>query len=275
MGCIYITGFISYSSGVNKSLVLLKYNSSGHLVWNNTLGSSYSQGNDIYVTENGDIYVTGFKRNGNNDDISLMKYNSSGDLVMERLWGGPEDEYGYSITLDDTGNMLITGNKKITLNDYDLCILKYNPHGSLEWEKQWGVMNMKIDNFSNIYITGSTRSFRKNTNNADILMVKFDKNGNFLGFKTWDSRSSNDYGLALVIDDLGYAYLTGRISSPAIGNVVDIFLLKYDLNKFPIVSTVIQTLNIVSFCIGIGTFSVIYIIMNRRIIKIPIEKKNK
>jgi len=57
---------------------------------------------------------------------------------MERLWGGPEDEYGYSITLDDTGNMLITGNKKITLNDYDLCILKYKTHGSLEWEKQWG-----------------------------------------------------------------------------------------------------------------------------------------
>ncbi len=146
---------------------------------------------------------------------------------------------------------------------------------ALNGKNNGGVMNMKIDNFSNIYITGSTRSFRKNTNNADILMVKFDKNSNFLGFKTWDSRSSNDYGLALVIDDLGYAYLTGRISSPAIGNVVDIFLLKYDLNKFPIVSTVIQTLNIVSFCIGIGTFSVIYIIMNRRIIKIPIEKKNK
>ena len=185
LGNIYITG------KNDDVLILLKYNASGHLEWNKSL-EVHSEGNDIVVDEIGNIYITGYKQNGLNQlDLCILKYNSSGNLEWEDMWGGPEYDCGSGIALGGVGNIYITGYGVVGLGDLDLYILKYNSSGNLEWVTKWGGdeidfgYDIKLDNFGNIYITGATGSFKKHSNIPDILLAKFDKNGNNLGFKTW------------------------------------------------------------------------------------------
>ena len=272
IGNVYITGYFCNYGGDNSRMALFKYNTSGHLEWNKTIGIVQSEGKDIVVDEIGNIYITGYKENNTNrDDLCILKYNSSGNLEWEELWGGPENDCGNGITLDKNGNIYITGYKRISLNNDDLCILKYNSSGNFEWDQVWGGSrddrgnDIKTDNLGNIYITGSTESFKEYSYIDDILLAKFDKNGKNLGFKTWGISSGTDYGYGLIIDDLGYAYITGTmIVHYPIDNFVDIFLLKYDLDKIPIIfNPAIPGYNIYFLIIGIGIVFVITTLIKR------------
>ena len=272
IGNIYITGHFCNYGGDNSRMALFKYNTSGHLEWNKTIGVVQSEGKDIVVDEIGNIYITGYKETTTNkEDLCILKYNSSGNLEWEGMWGGPESDCGNGITLDNFGNIYITGYKKISLGDLDLCLLKYNSSGNLEWAITWGGdesesgNDIKLDNLGNIYITGFTGSFKEHSNFNDILLAKFDKKGNILGFKTWGAWSGTDYGYGLIIDDLGYAYITGAmIIHYPFDNFVDIFLLKYDLDKIPIIfNPAIPGYNIYFLIIGIGIVFVITSLIKR------------
>jgi hypothetical protein len=240
VGNIYITGYRTDYEAYNNIMILLKYNTSGDLIWNTTLGIIHSEGKDLIVDGLGDIYVTGYEQNDEgNLDVCLLKYNSFGSLEWERTWGGTEDDHGEGITLDKFGNVYVTGYKQISLNNHDLCLLKYDSFGNLTWAKTWGGdendygTDIKIDNSGEIYITGATGSFKENSNFVDILLAEFDNQGNCVGYKIWGAWSGTDYGFGLLLDDQGYAYITGTMISPDFNNFVDIFLLKYDVSKIP------------------------------------------
>ncbi len=272
-GNIYITGYFFNTGEDDYLLVLLKYDSFGDLVWSKTLDIP-SSGEDIVVDDNGNIYITGYIENGlNKIDLCLLIYDSSGNLEGEHLWGGPEDDCGNGIVLDDSGMIYITGYKQNSLNDFDLCLLSYDNTSTLHWAKTWGGdekdfgIDIKIDDLGYIYITGATGSFKPTSNFVDVLLAKFDKNGNNLGFKTWGAHSGTDYGFGLVLDDWGYAYITGTGTYPLapFDNFWDLIVIKYDLDKIPIKTNIaaISGYNISLSLIAIGIISVVLLLIKR------------
>jgi uncharacterized delta-60 repeat protein len=143
-GKIYVTGY-SWN-GSNDDMVIWRYNSNGILdttfngtgfvVHNNAAGGNGSDvGNSIYVDSNGKIYVTGYSWNGSNDDMVIWRYNSNGILdttfngtgfvVHNNAAGGNSYDAGYSMYVDSTGKIYVTGFSENSSGNHDMVIWKY------------------------------------------------------------------------------------------------------------------------------------------------------
>ncbi|MFN4233291.1 MAG: SBBP repeat-containing protein [Bacteroidia bacterium] len=188
--------------GENYSIELLsKYNENypliiDPLIWSTFLGGDgFETINDLYVSNTGDIYVTGYTLSYNfpttigtydnsyedYHDAFISKLSSSGNtLLYSTFLGGNKNDYGIGITVDGTGKIYVSGdtessNFPVSANAYDqtlngnlttdVFVTKFNSSGNLiEFSTYIGgafddhVAGIKIDNNSNIYIAGSTIS---------------------------------------------------------------------------------------------------------------------
>ena len=111
-GNIYFTG-TSYDlndSSDPGEIILAKYNTSTYqLDWKKTIGSGRTESSSIAIDSNNNIYVTGFTTSLSNDSILVIKTNTSGTIQWQRTFTGSLNNYGNSISVDDT-NLYITGN---------------------------------------------------------------------------------------------------------------------------------------------------------------------
>ncbi|MFX1366712.1 MAG: SBBP repeat-containing protein, partial [Promethearchaeota archaeon] len=108
-------------------------------------------------------------------------------------------------------------------------LLKYNSSGDLEWYTTWGGIwegkgsGIAIDTLGNVFITGYTDSYGAGD---DVLVLKYDSDGNLLWYKTWGG-SEDDTGEGIVVDSSGSVFIIGTTYSYGVGSH-DVFLLKYD-----------------------------------------------
>jgi uncharacterized delta-60 repeat protein len=149
-GNIYVTGS-SMNRNSNYDMVIWKYNSIGTLdssfgnngivVHDNAAGGDYEDaGGSIYVDNNGKIYVTGSSTNSNgNKDMVIWRYNRDGSLdtsfnssgstpgivVHHSEAGGISSDGGYSMYVDSTGKIYVTGYSYNYLRNADMVIWKY------------------------------------------------------------------------------------------------------------------------------------------------------
>ncbi|MFX1279399.1 MAG: hypothetical protein ACFFA3_08280 [Promethearchaeota archaeon] len=110
---IYITGYNldchDYCKWVEGRAYLLKVNSSGHLLWNKTLGDNSYWRMGMDSLEN--IYLTGYDEiyPGEREDMCLAKFNSSENIEWNIFWGGKGSERAYNIDLDSNDNIYLGG----------------------------------------------------------------------------------------------------------------------------------------------------------------------
>lgn len=241
LGNSYVTGYTK-NSALDADYATIKYNSSGILQWAKTyngLGTSvsYDEARAITVDNNGNVYVTGTSRgNGTGVDIATIKYNSSGVQQWVQRYNGPpgdKDDGGYSIAVDDLGNVFVTGDSRGNGTGQDYITIKYNTNGIQQWESRYNgtgnsddyAKSLVIDNLGNVYITGVSGG---SGTNSDFATVKY----NSSGVQQWASRynyTSNvvDDANSIAVDISGNVYVTGWSSS---GSNYDYFTIKYNSN---------------------------------------------
>ncbi len=91
---IYVTGYERMDS-LQASLIVLKFNSSGNVVWkqhfnygtDENLPVAWYEGTNITYS-NGSIYATGYIENGLNRDILLLQYTTQGELRLNEIYDG-------------------------------------------------------------------------------------------------------------------------------------------------------------------------------------------
>jgi hypothetical protein len=105
-----------------------------------------------------------------------------------------------------------------------------------EWVRQFNsssnnndhVNDMKIDEFGNIYLCGYVLY---SVNSTDVLVIKYDRNGNLLWSRTWNGTGTSlsaDGASKIQFDDSGYVYVLGNtFANPTYG---DFLLMKYTPN---------------------------------------------
>ena len=129
-GDIYICGNSkSYSQGLSD-ITLFKYNSSGHLQFNESWpGSAQDYGYSIVVDSKNNSYITGYTQSygGSDKDVCIIKFNSSGNFQWYKLWTQGFEDGGYDIALDQFNNKVITGATQTPGGDFDLFLAKFSP----------------------------------------------------------------------------------------------------------------------------------------------------
>ena len=282
LGNVYITGYfedtIDFDPGAGvfnlmttaANTFILKLNAAGQFVWAKSFyGTAFDAGQALVLDKDANIYVTGafmgttdfdpnagvqtFTASGISGlaDVFVVKLNTNGSLIWARQLGGPDDDRGYGIALDNSGNVLLTGEFASTVDfdpgsgtqnltavsRADVFILKLDGSGNLVWAKSVGgtwadVPNsLALDKSNNIFIGGDfgISSFVTNatcdfdpgpgvfnltTNSStDMFLLKLKPNGDFDWAKKLVGTPNNDDKMyEVTVDDSGYLYATGFFS---------------------------------------------------------------
>lgn len=208
-------------------------------------GSSGDIANSIAVDAAGNSYITGWFQgtatfgsttltSGGDYDYYIAKYNASGNLVWAKSGGSTGNDIGYSVVVDNSNNVYVTGtfSSSLTLGTTTLTasattgnifIAKYDSSGAVLWtQKGTGAdeaqgQGIAVDASGNCYITGYFKgSLSIGTNvltggsgsaTSAIFVIKLDVSGNI----TWTKQNAlgqcNAYDIAC--DNVGNAYVTG------------------------------------------------------------------
>ncbi|MBP0019036.1 MAG: SBBP repeat-containing protein [Cyanobacteria bacterium SBLK] len=200
------------------------------------------RGNDIAIDNEGNLYVTGTAFNWiiddpntfTRDDIWIAKYDRNGNLLWQEEWGTSQTDSAEGITVDDGGNVYLTGSTTGDLNGTnagsdDAWLAKYDTHGHRLWTKQLGSngndrsVDVAIDEAGNVYIAGDTDGdFSSTIGERDPLLAKYNTNGDLLWRATW-WRSAAETLTGITVDNVGNIYMTGHAEG-------EVWLAKY--NKY-------------------------------------------
>ena len=222
-----------YAAGVKilsdvLSAFLLKYDDNGDLIWYTTWeGEGMAAAADVAVFDDY-IYVTGGMGSPENPDAFLSKFDTNGDLIWYKTWGGNDYEVAWGMEIHN-GYIYLNGDTdSFGAGGRDIFLLKYDTDGNLIWNKTWGGVETEESgrlaaSNNRIYVTGTTSSYGYGVP-GDMILLKYDTNGNLIWNKTWGGEDI-ERGTEVDISQ-GYIYITGYTYSSG----YDVFLLKYDMN---------------------------------------------
>ena len=270
-GNVYVTGG-TYSEdfptknplrptyGGEHDVFVTKIDPSGSiLVYSTYLGGSKDdRAAGIAIDSSGNAYVTGGTTGWSGDfpikdalqpssgggewDAFLVKVNPTGsDLVYSTYLGGSGFDWGYSVTVDCSGNVYVigqTGSEDFPTKDalqsvlgggWDAFVTKVDPSGSgLIYSTYLGGSDVDkgngiaVDSSGNAYVTGNTTSADFPTKDAlqpvlggdsDAFVTKVVPSGSALIYSTYLGGSKGDQSSAIAVDSSGNVYITGRTES--------------------------------------------------------------
>jgi hypothetical protein len=286
---VYITGHTD-SPSINfggqdlpayggDDIYLAKFDSNGVHRWSKRFGGSdYDWVHSVVVDSSDNVYLAGdFKSQsisfgGNplnnvdqtlsSGDLFVAKFDSNGNHLWSKRFGGDDHDIIYSLAVDRSNNIYITGSFKSTSITFgqttitnasskneDIFLVKLDSNGNVVWAKGFGgslndvARYVSVDSSGSVYITGyffsSTINFGggtlTNSGGDDIFLVRFDSNGNHLWSKRFGG-SNYDESYCISVDNTGNLYIIGGFSSSDINfggcpssnaGGSDIFIIKH------------------------------------------------
>ncbi|MBL4735874.1 MAG: T9SS type A sorting domain-containing protein [Flavobacteriales bacterium] len=202
-GNVYVTGAyqdsvdfdpsgasFNLTSNGNGDIFIQKLGPNGNLIWAKSMGATdYDGARSIKTDATGNIYVTGYyagtvdfdpsgatfnlTANGN-ADIFIQKLDANGNFIWANSIGGISSNNSESITIDNSGNVYVTGDYEGTVD--------FDPSGAT------------------FFLTAN--------GSDDVFIEKLDANGNFIWAKSVGDASS-DRGNSIITDVLGNVYVSG------------------------------------------------------------------
>ena len=196
---------------VTGNYATIKYNNKGVEQW-----IYPDSGMDIAVDSLGNIFILEKIKGNNNYNLKITKLNNSGQLQWANTYSEGTDTVPIAIVIDKVDNIYVLGESY--LNSWDYLTVKYNNMGVQQWSRRYDSPNKNydepyaicVDDYSNIYITGSNQIGVDYPFYYDCLTIKYDSDGALKWAKTFDGPGKLwDEGYGICIDNLGKVYVTG------------------------------------------------------------------
>jgi len=229
----YVTG-ITQSVSASQDFLLAKYNSSGTIQWQRSLGgASNDNPNSIAVDSANNIYVVGeTKSTGAGEfDFLIAKYNSSGTIQFQKSLGGVNREFGQGIAIDSANNFYAIGfTESAGAGSKDLFLAKYDSSGSIQWQRVLGGASsdegkaVAVDSSDNIYVLAETES--TGAGSLDFLLAKYDSSGTIQWQRVLGG-ASLEFAESIALDSSDNVYVLGWTNSAGAGSF-DFLLAKYN-----------------------------------------------
>lgn len=260
-------------------LSVLSLNAQDKWQWVKTAGSPESGAFDIATDLSGNIYTVGrftdatidfegtmlTNHLSGNADIFVAKYNSDGNVIWVKSFGGTDNDYAYSLSVDKNENIFITGtyiSSNIQMDGSivitggtgttDLFVMKLKSDGSFAWGSSAGGTGLEygraitvdkdgnpifVGDFSSSSITLEGTTLNSN-GGSDMVVAKFNS---VTGALIWAKSAGGTGGeqfADIKTDSNGNIYIAGGYSSPSlafgVSNLInpesnlDILMLKMD-----------------------------------------------
>lgn len=252
---------VNYTSPIGGDMYIAKYNSQGDLQWVKTIGGIYNMiAYQITIGTGNNLYITGvfadtidfdpgppiynLASSTSSTDVFILKLDSAGNFIWAKQIGGTDNQWAYSITVDDEGNSCIYGQfegtadfdpgpgafnvSTIGFNDSYVCKLDIN--GNFIWVKRLESATtsflpmgaVHFDSYGNVYCAGGfdgTNDFDPGpavynltaSGLLDVFLCKYDSLGNFIWAKKWGGGSA-DYIYSITTDELNNVYSVGSFN---------------------------------------------------------------
>lgn len=271
-------GNTNISSKGGYDVFIAKLSSSGSWLWaNGGGGNSTDYGYRIDVDKSDNAYIVGYVRNTvtlgtlsittkGNYDIFVAKIDKNGQWLWGQTAGGSSSDYGYTIDVDNSGNVYIGGrfytssssssyatfgsfSLKAKGSSNNMFVAKLNTNGVWQWAKAGNsdstsyAYGVSVDGSGNVYAAGyafGNMTFGSlsatNQGSSDMFVAKLNSSGTFTELKTYSGIAATydqSYGVAL--DSSGNTYITGSFASELVlgtltltsnGTSNDIFVAK-------------------------------------------------
>nr|QNO57914.1 3',5'-cyclic adenosine monophosphate phosphodiesterase CpdA [Methanosarcinales archaeon ANME-1 ERB7] len=202
----------SFSSGFNATIA--RFSSDGNtLRWAKILsppGGATSFGLSVTEVSDGGFVMTGpiwNHPNGQGMDLFIAKFSNDGNFLWGNVVGGSGDDCGSSVIEANNQDLVVAG-WTTSFDAMDLLLARFDANGALLWAKAYGGAGSEsgwsvIEVNSDLFVTGATNSF--GAGGDDLLLVKFDLNGNHIWTKTLGG-PNDDRGHSLVFTFCGGNY---------------------------------------------------------------------
>lgn len=207
----------------NDDALLLKYSSSGSLLWtqrfNGTL-NGIDRFAKILVNSAGDIYAGGRTDNGD-DDFLLVKYSSAGSQTWLQAFDGGSFDRITCMGLDASGNCIVSG-RSSNGTDHDLVTIKYSSTGqnmataSYDYVGDDRATALTVDASGNVYVTGQSDGDVSVNKIFDYVTLKY----NSALVQQWATRyagsaGGDDIPQAIAVTATGEVWITGQSDAAA------------------------------------------------------------
>jgi hypothetical protein len=177
----------SFGAGYND-VYLIRTNKTGDTLWTKTYGGAdYDEGHALVKTNDGGFLITGLATAGDGfGDVFIIKTTANGDTIWTKTYGGPNTEYGASVSKVLDGGYIITGTKyKVGWGYGDVYLIRIDANGDSLWSKTFGGTDddygscIKQTNDGGFIITGTKYNYA--ITNNDVYLIKTNANGQVMG----------------------------------------------------------------------------------------------
>ncbi len=229
-GNVYIGGYTYGVGAGGYDAFIVKYNSSGTVQWQRTLGGvGHDFGMGIDIDSSGNAYITG-RDGGGSGAFIVAKYDTSGSIQWQKqLNASSHNSYSYELEVDSSGNVYIAGMTALGGGSNSAVVVKLNSSGALQWSRKlYGSGNeeayaIAVDSSGNVYASIESDSI----GNDYIVLAKWDSSGTiqwqrYMTLSNGGVVRGRPEGLA--VDSSDNVYIT---SSMNIG-VIDTWIAKFD-----------------------------------------------